>query len=296
MNALASKRFAGASPESRSVLSVSGDGLSSRNFDLLSRYIYDYSGIKMPSAKKTMLEGRLRRRLRFVGIDGLDPYCDYLFNDGGLETEAIHLIDAVTTNKTDFFREPTHFDHLTNKALPDLVAKGHRRLRVWSSACSIGAEPYTLAMVIEDFIEAKGGPDYSILATDLSTDVLRVAKRGIFSTAMIEPVDRERRKRYVMEPRDPGRGEVRIHPKLRSKVGFGRLNLMDRSYTVGDAMHVIFCRNVLIYFDKKTQEQVLSRLCDKLLPGGYLYVGHSETITGFALPVRQVANTVFQKV
>ncbi|KQW24219.1 chemotaxis protein CheR [Rhizobium sp. Root274] len=296
MIALALKTSATTGPERSSMASALGDGLSARNFDLLSRYIYDYSGIKMPVTKKTMLEGRLRRRLRFVGIDGLNEYCDYLFKDGGIESEAIHLIDVVTTNKTDFFREPTHFDHLTNKALPDLVAKGHRRLRIWSSACSIGAEPYTLAMVIEDFSQANGGPDYSILATDLSTDVLRVAKRGIFSTAMIEPVDRERRKRYVMEPRDPARGEVRIHPKLRAKVGFARLNLMDTSYSVGDAMHVIFCRNVLIYFDKKTQEKVLSRLCDKLVSGGYLYVGHSETITGFALPVRQVANTVFQKV
>lgn len=296
MNALAFKRTAGTRAESRSVMSAPGDGLSARNFDLLSRYIYDYSGIKMPIAKKTMLEGRLRRRLRFVGLEGLNEYCDYLFNHGGLDTEAIHLIDAVTTNKTDFFREPTHFEHLSNKALPDLAAKGHRRLRVWSSACSIGAEPYTLAMVMEDYLEMKGGPDFSILATDLSTDVLQVAKRGIFSSAMIEPVDPERRKRYVMEPREPARGEVRIHPKLRSKVGFARLNLMDRSYSVGDPMHVIFCRNVLIYFDKKTQEQVLSRLCDRLLPGGYLYVGHSETITGFGLPVQQVANTVFQKV
>jgi chemotaxis protein methyltransferase CheR len=296
MNASALKTLATTGPQRQSTASTLGDSLSSRNFDILSRYIYDYSGIKMPIGKKTMLEGRLRRRLRFVGIDGLNQYCDYLFNDGGIESEAIHLIDVVTTNKTDFFREPTHFDHLTSKALPDLVAKGHRRLRVWSSACSIGAEPYTLAMVIEDFVQAKGGPDYSILATDLSTDVLRVAKRGIFSEAMIEPVDRERRKRYVMEPRDPSRGEVRIHPRLRAKVGFARLNLMDASYGVGDPMQVIFCRNVLIYFDKKTQEKVLSRLCDKLVPGGYLYVGHSETITGLALPVRQVANTVFQKV
>lgn len=272
------------------------DALNSRNFNLLSRYIYDYSGIKMPIGKKTMLEGRLRRRLRFLGIDSLDRYCDYLFKDDGLETEAIHLIDAITTNKTDFFREPKHFDHLTSQALPDLASSGHRRLRFWSSACSIGAEPYTIAMVAEDFIQANGGPDYSILATDLSTDVLGVARRGVYSSAMIDPVDAERRKRYVMEPVDRSRGEVRIHPKLRSKVGFARLNLMDSAYSVGDPMHVIFCRNVLIYFDKPTQQQVLSRLCDRLVPGGFLYVGHSETITGFALPVRQVANTVFQKV
>lgn len=271
-------------------------GLSPRNFDHLSRYIYDYSGIKMPAAKKTMLEGRLRRRIRELGIDYLDDYCDYLFKHGGIESEAIHLIDAVTTNKTDFFREPKHFEHLVKAALPELIAAGHRRLRIWSSACSIGAEPYTIAMVVEDFMKATGGPDYSVLATDLATDVLRSARRGVYPTAMIEPVSREHRKKYVMESRDKGRDEVRISPKLRAKVGFARLNLMDESYPIGDKVHVVFCRNVLIYFDKKTQEKVLSRLCDNLVPGGFLYVGHSETITGLTLPVKQVANTVFRRV
>ena len=271
-------------------------GLSARNFDILSRYIYDYSGIKMPSAKKTMLEGRLRRRLREVGIEYLDDYCDYLFKQGGIESEAIHLIDAVTTNKTDFFREPKHFDHLVSAALPELIAAGHRRLRIWSSACSIGAEPYTIAMVVEDYMKAKGGPDYSVLATDLSTDVLRSARKGIYPSAMIEPVSREHRQKYVMESRDRVRNEVRISPKLRAKVGFARLNLMDESYPIGDKVHVVFCRNVLIYFDKQTQEKVLTRLCDNLVPGGFLYVGHSETITGLTLPVKQVANTVFRRV
>jgi len=113
---------------------------------------------------------------------------------------------------------------------------------------------------------------------------------------MIEPVDRPRRLRYVMEARDPERGEVRIHPKLRARIGFGRLNLMDRAYEIGDKVHIVFCRNVLIYFDKPTQEKVLSRLCEKLVTGGFLYVGHSETISGLNLPVKQVANTVFRKV
>ena len=271
------------------------DELSSRNFDILARYVYDYSGIKMPLSKKTMLEGRLRRRVRVVGAASLNEYCDYLFKHDGIRSEAIHLIDVVTTNKTDFFREPKHFDHLTTHALPALIKRGDRRLRFWSSACSIGAEPYTIAMVVQDFIDANNGPDYTVLATDLSTDVLQVARRGVYSNAMIDPVDSERRRRYVMEPIDRNRGEVRIHPRLRSKVGFARLNLMDTSYNVGDQMHVVFCRNVLIYFDKPTQFKVLDRLCDKLATGGYLYVGHSETITGFDLPVKQVANTVFQK-
>ncbi|MGZ9722205.1 CheR family methyltransferase [Rhizobium miluonense] len=271
-------------------------GLSRRNFDQLARYIYDYSGIKMPPAKRTMLEGRLRRRLRATGIVDLDDYCDYLFKHGGIDREAIHLIDAVTTNKTDFFREPKHFEHLEQSALPELVAAGHSRLRIWSAACSVGAEPYTIAMVLEDYREARGTPDYSILATDLSTDVLKAARKGIYPIGMIDPVDRQKRIRYIMEPRDPQRGEVRIHPKLRAKIGFGRLNLMDRAYEIGDKVHIVFCRNVLIYFDKPTQEKVLARLCEKLVTGGFLYVGHSETISGLNLPVKQVANTVFRKV
>ena len=275
---------------------VSEDGLSSRNFEALSRYIYDYSGIKMPVTKLTMLEGRLRRRLRATGIPSFNAYCDYLFKHGGIEKEAIFLIDAVTTNKTDFFREPKHFEFMEQVGLPELAAAGHRRLRLWSAACSIGAEPYTMAMVIQDFVESQPGIDYRILATDLSTDVLAAARRGVYPRDMIQPVPAEMQRRHVMVSRDAGRGEVRIHPRLRSAIGFARMNLMDNAYRVGDPMHMIFCRNVLIYFDKPTQAKVLSRLCDCLAPGGFLYVGHSETVTGISLPVRQVANTVFKKI
>ncbi|MBW8301521.1 MAG: protein-glutamate O-methyltransferase CheR [Hydrogenophaga sp.] len=272
------------------------DHISKRNFDQLARFIYDYSGIKMPPTKLTMLEGRLRRRLRATGISSFDDYCDYLFKHDGLEQEKVFLIDAVTTNKTDFFREPNHFNYLRDHALPKLAARDLRRFRIWSSACSTGAEPYTIAMVLDDFTGDNPQRDYAILATDLSTDVLQTARRGIYSADMVAPVPPELRERYVMTPLDAHRREVRIHPALRSKVGFARLNLMDPSYGVGDPMHIIFCRNVLIYFDKPTQQRVLSRLIECLVPGGYLFIGHSETVSGFDLPIRQVANTVFEKV
>ena len=272
------------------------DGLSSRNFEALSRYIYDYSGIKMPITKLTMLEGRLRRRLRATGIPNFNDYCDYLFKHGGIEKEAIFLIDAVTTNKTDFFREPKHFEFMERTGLPELVAAGHKRLRMWSAACSIGAEPYTMAMVLQDFADSNPGIDYRILATDLSTEVLHAAKRGVYPRDMVQPVPADLQRRHVMISRVATRGEVRIHPRLRSTIGFARMNLMDSAYKVGEPMHMIFCRNVLIYFDKPTQAKVLSRLCDCLVPGGFLYVGHSETVTGITLPVRQVANTVFKKI
>ena len=280
----------------RSIPSIQ-DGISPRDFDRLAKFIYGYSGIKMPATKVTMLEGRLRKRLRVTGHSNFDDYCKYLFKEDGLEAETIHLIDAVTTNKTDFFREPNHFQYMVDKVLPELVSQRHREIRTWSSACSIGAEPYTIAMVMESYFQEMA-PDvrYQILATDLSTDVLRTAHKGIFTPEMVDPVPPVLRQRYIMQSKDKNRNEVRIHPRLRARVGFARLNLMDEKYPVGDPMHMIFCRNVMIYFDKQTQAGVLSRLCDCLQPGGYLFIGHSETIAGFDLPLVTVANTIFQRI
>ncbi|MBB6163291.1 chemotaxis protein methyltransferase CheR [Rhizobium wenxiniae] len=274
------------------------DRLSKRNFEALSKFIYSYSGIKMPLSKSTMLEGRLRRRLRVTGIATFDDYCDYLFNHDGIEREAIYLIDAVTTNKTDFFREPKHFDYMRDVALGDIVRQfSERRLRIWSSACSTGAEPYTLAMVMSDYLQSQAPDrDYFILATDLSTDVLQKAQKGIYSSDMMAPVPPEMMRRYVMRATNAHRQEMRVAPMLRQKVGFARMNLMDAKYPIGDPMHIIFCRNVLIYFDKQTQSQVLTRLCNSLAPGGYLFIGHSETVSGFDLPIRQVANTIFKRI
>jgi chemotaxis protein methyltransferase CheR len=271
------------------------DELSARNFERLGRYIYDYSGIKMPSSKRTMLEGRLRRRLRVTGHATFNSYCDYLFKDDGLETESVFLIDVVTTNKTDFFREPRHFEYMTSDVLPEFKAAGLRRLRAWSAACSTGAEPYTMAMVMQQFADLNGGLDYQILGTDLSTEVLETALRGVYPNEILAPVPPEMR-HWVMPARDSRRGEGRIHPSLREKLSLARANLMDESYSVGDPFDMIMCRNVLIYFDKQTQTKVLKRLCERLRRGGYLFIGHSESITGIDLPLVAAANTVFKKI
>ncbi|MGO8152145.1 protein-glutamate O-methyltransferase CheR [Rhizobium leguminosarum] len=273
-----------------------GDRISKRNFDKLARFIYDYSGIKMPPTKLTMLEGRLRRRLRATNQATFDDYCDFLFNEDGLAQETVYLIDVVTTNKTDFFREAKHFDYLQSVALPAISNSGVRTIRTWSSACSTGAEPYTMAMVLAEFAEGRNDVSYSVLATDLSTDVLQTARRGIYPEDLIAPVPRDLQRKYVLTAKQPGRREVRITPKLRSKIGFARMNLMDEKYPIGEPMHVIFCRNVLIYFDKQTQAGVLNRLCACLAKGGYMFIGHSESITGFDLPLKQVSNTVFQRI
>jgi chemotaxis protein methyltransferase CheR len=269
--------------------------LSARNFQRLATFIQDYSGIKMPANKRTMLEGRLRRRMRATRITDVNEYCRFLFEEDGLAAETIHLIDAVTTNKTEFFREPAHFDFLVAKGLPALAAKGKREIKIWSSACSTGAEPYTIAMVMEEFCETHRGLDYSILCTDICTEVLDQAIAGRFAEGMIEPVSMARRQRYVMRARDASRPEVRMRPELRSKLSFARLNLMDDAYPIETNLDIVFCRNILIYFDKATQAKVLKRLCNHLSPGGYLFLGHSESIVGIDLPVVQIANTVFQK-
>jgi len=275
---------------------VQPEPLSARNFARLASVIQEASGIKMPAAKKTMLEGRLRRRVVALGLADLNAYCDYLFEAGDYEAELIHLLNVATTNKTDFFREPAHFDFMTKIALPDLAAQGRRTVKIWSAAASIGAEAYTLAMVMEEFRRTERGLDYTILATDICTDVLAQAAAGRFPKAMIDPVPMELRKRYLLQSRDPAVQDVRIAPSLRAKAAFARLNLMDDHYPVDDDYDFVFCRNILIYFDKPTQERVLANLCRHIRAGGYLVLGHSESAIGVDLPVMAVVNTIFQKV
>ncbi|MBN2972184.1 protein-glutamate O-methyltransferase CheR [Roseomonas aeriglobus] len=277
-------------------LALTGDTLQKRDFDRLAAYIYEKAGIRLVPAKITMIEGRLRRRVRAKGLSSLSDYCSWLFQDDNLDLENEHLLNAVTTNKTDFFREPKHFEYLMQHALPAMRDAGIRRLRVWSAAASTGAEAYTLAMLLDSYAADHGGPDYGILATDLDTEVLRIARRGVFPADMLSPVPPALRARYALRASDPKRNEMRIVPELRAAVGFAQLNLMDARYPVGDPMDIIFCRNVLIYFDKPTQERVVRRLTDCLRPGGLLFLGHSESITGFDLPLTAVSNTVFKRV
>jgi chemotaxis protein methyltransferase CheR len=271
---------------------VGMDRLTRHDFSRLARFIHDYSGIKVPPSKKTMVEGRLRRRVAANRFANLDEYCRYLFDEDGLRNETIHLIDVITTNKTDFFREPNHFDFLVEAALPEIHADP---VKVWSTASSIGAEPYTLAMVMQDASDQGRRFRFSILATDISTQVLETAVAGIYAQDMIAPVPMDMRKRYLLRSRDKARGQVRIVPELRKTVRFGRLNLMDGNYPVDQDMDVIFCRNMLIYFEKPTQQSVLSKLCDHLKPGGFLFLGHSESLAGLSLPLTPVGPTVFRR-
>ncbi|MGO9483703.1 MAG: CheR family methyltransferase [Rhodomicrobium sp.] len=274
---------------------VSIDYLTPRNFEFLAKFIEGYAGIRMPPSKKTMVECRLRRRAHALGMNSLHDYCSHLFQRGGLDSEAVNLIDAVTTNKTDFFREPKHFDFLVQEAIPALLDEGYLSrtpLKVWSAACSIGAEPYTLAMVLAELRYTV--PDFSILATDISTQVLKLGMQAIYPEIMAHDIPPELRKRYLLRAKRGERDRVRVVPELRRTVRFQRLNLMEAPYTADRNMHVIFCRNILIYFDKQTQRMVLKNICDHLHPGGFLFLGHSETVAGFELPLTQCAASVFR--
>ena len=253
----------------------------------------------MPTAKKTMLQSRLLKRLRAVGKETYEEYYDYVFSAQGTNRELVNMIDVITTNKTEFFREPKHFEFLVQQALPELIhTRGtgiRRKLLVWSAGCSTGEEPYTLAMVLKDFPANRRKIRFEILATDISTRVLEAAKIAVYDHEKVAPIPMVMRKRYLLQSKDRSQKKVRIAPELRSAVRFQRLNFMDNDFSLSESMDIIFCRNVIIYFDRPTQEKVLNRLCRHLNPGGYMFMGHSETLNGLQVPLIQVAPTVYRR-
>ncbi len=273
------------------------EALSSRDFAALSSFIYKEAGIRLGPEKKTMLEGRLKRRLRDLNLDSFRQYCEYLFGEEGLRQEKVPFLDVVTTNKTDFFREAKHFDFLAQRALPELAPScGGNPFLVWSAGCSSGEEPYTLAMVLSEFAKSHPGFRFRILATDISSRVLEKARLGIYTTDDVEPVPSVLRRKYLLRSRQPGADRVRIVPELRGLVEFRRLNFMDTNYGVGEKADAIFCRNVIIYFDRPTQQKILGNLVDHLKPGGYLFVGHSETLHDMNLPVEAVGPALYRRI
>ncbi|WP_432738888.1 CheR family methyltransferase [Maridesulfovibrio sp. FT414] len=269
--------------------------MSDADFQKFSTLIKGEFGIKMPSSKKTMLEARLQKRLRALGFACHSQYCDYLFSPGGFEKELTQLIDVVTTNTTDFFREPKHFEMMLSTVLPDLAQRVTRPLKVWSAGCSSGEEPYTIAMVLSEFAERNHNCKFSILATDISTDILRRAMNAVYPMSKVEVIPMALKKKYLLKSKDKTKQLVRIAPDLRKLVDFRRLNFME-PFPFKDQKDIIFCRNVVIYFDRATQEQLFKKFCTQLHKGGYLFIGHSESISGMDLPVRQLAPTVYQKV
>src|ERR1017187_225305 len=272
--------------------------LSPESFARFAQFITGELGIKMPETKLTMVQSRLLRRVRELGLKSVEQYGEYFFQSSHAE-EREQFINAITTNKTDFFREPEHFDFLIRTAIGSLSRGGARRpgsrLKVWSAGCSSGQEPYTLAMVLNEYARERPGFDFAILGTDVSTRVLDQARTGIYPEPEIGPVPPELRRRYVWRSRNKSEPFIRIVPELRRKIAFHSLNFMDDDYRLRDVFDIVFFRNVMIYFDRGTQESVIRKISRHLAPGGYFFAGHSESLAGMDIPLRCVRTSIFQK-
>lgn len=270
--------------------------LSSAEFERIKDFIENHCGIKLPPTKKQMVEGRLRKRLRKHSFTTYEEYLDYVFTSGEGEEEIVSLIDVLTTNKTDFYREPGHFEYMRDRVLPYLLKDNDSaRVKVWSAGCSSGEEPYTLSMELHGFFENIKGWSFEILATDISTEVLRKACTAIYDEEKISNLPFEIKKKFFLRSKDRNDCKVRPKPFVRKSVRFARLNLMDEKFSHDKDYDIIFCRNVIIYFDRETQERILRKLVSHLKPGRFLFLGHSETIHGMNLDVETVAPTVYRK-
>lgn len=270
--------------------------LTPAQFQRFAEFIGKNLGIKMAEVKMPMLQSRLQRRLRELGLRSVEEYQEHLFGESGA-TELEEFINAVTTNKTDFFRESKHFEFLARVVLPEFTEASARsaRFKLWCAGCSSGEEAYTQAMVLQEHARAHPEFNYSILATDISTRVLRQAEAAVYDETEIEPIPDRLRRQYLLRSRHSQPPRFRIAPVLRDRVQFHRLNFMEPRYPIGDVYDAIFIRNVMIYFDRRTQEAVVNRLCEHLKPEGHLFIGHSESLNGLNVPVRLVGPAVYRK-
>ncbi|MGD2035783.1 MAG: CheR family methyltransferase [Bacteroidales bacterium] len=270
--------------------------LHDKEYLRLSSYIMSQYGIKLPPIKKSLLQGRLQKRLKALDLKNFKEYTDYLFSAAGQKEEIAHMIDAVSTNKTDFFREPIHFKFLLEAGIKEYTAGNSKRLSVWSAGCSSGEEPYSIAMTLKEYSLHNPGVDFQIIATDISNGVLEHAGIGIYNIEKIEMIPLDLRKKYLLKGKNAYKNKVRIHPEIRKKITFQKFNLVSSKYSSIGKQDFIFCRNVLIYFERELQNRILSQLCQQLFTGGYLFLGHSESITGFDLPLKQIKPTIFRKI
>lgn len=276
---------------------MSNKGLSDQLFELFSRLVYQECGINLHSGKKELLQARLNKRLRATGFTSYREYYDYITsaqNNG----EIIHFLDCISTNLTYFFREPKHFEFLERIALPELIRtktnEHNLRIRIWSAGCSTGEEPYSLAMCVRAHLNDPAKWDFKILATDISTKVLQVGVTGVYPKVKVEKVPRDLLRTYFRkQSQQEGDGFV-AGPSLKDIITFRRLNLKD-NYPFSGPFDFIFCRNVMIYFDKETQQHLVQKMAKYLSVGGYMMVGHSESLTGLQHPLTYVQPSVYKK-
>jgi len=267
--------------------------LTEDSFKKFKDLIYNKCGICLHEGKKELVRARLNKRLRQTGIKTFTDYYKYLTQeDNG--NELVVMLDAISTNKTSFFREIKHFDFLKEQVFPKYAAGDYgRRLRFWSAACSSGEEPYTLAISLLEYLGSTSY-DIKILATDISTKVLGEAQRGVYQEDRVEDIPGPLIRSYFQQGHGRQKGFYRVKPHLRNLISFKRFNLMDK-FPFNTIFQFIFCRNVMIYFDKKTQERLVNKFYNCIIPGGYLMIGHSESLTGVNHPFKYIQPSVYQK-
>lgn len=274
--------------------------ISDELFAQVGKLITERFGIKMPADKKTMFQARLQKRLRELNIDSFDQYVSTLFDGDETTAEFELLSDFISTNKTEFFREEDHFKLLSELVIPGYLKNirfsARENFKIWSAGCSSGQEAYSIAIQIEEFIRFSGIKfNYSIVATDISQRMLKQAKEAIYPMAQVDNIALEIKKRYLLKSKNPEEMKIRIVKELREKLTLAYLNLMDLKYPFTGEFDVIFLRNTLIYFEPAVQLEVLGKILDCLKPGGYLFIGHSESIINLSLPIKAVAPSIYFK-
>jgi len=264
----------------------------------VSDFIGTEVGIQLPMAKRTLVESRLSKRLRILGFTDFKSYLDHTLESADGALEKLQLIDVLTTNKTSFYREPDHFEYLINHAVPAIIKRNNttrREVNVWCAGCSTGEEAYTLSIELNEIANNSDSAPFSILATDISHTCLSKASRGIYTDRQAESIPMELRKKYLLRSRNTDEALVQMGPKLRHRIQFKSLNLMDSRFDAPKNMDVIFCRNVMIYFNNQLREALVARFETHLVKGGYLFVGHSESLNGIKTTLEQVAPMVYKK-
>jgi len=266
--------------------------ITKQEYDRIRTLLYDESGISLGENKQSLVVSRLTKRLRDLRLDGFSSYYEYVTRDSSGE-EFTRMLDLLSTNKTDFFREPKHFEFLREHILPAL--EHEKRIRIWSSACSTGEEPYTIAMALHEGVSNPAQWNFQILASDISTRVLAHAARGLYAEDRIRDVPAEIVRRHFLRGRGESAGLVKVKPHLSQIITFRRMNLMDERFPIKAPLDLVFCRNVMIYFDRPTQERLVNKFYRHLKPGGYLFIGHSESLQWVSHPFKTVAPTIYLK-
>jgi chemotaxis protein methyltransferase CheR len=280
----------------KSVANVLVDAqITPQEFEFVRTVVEKNAGIVLSSNKMQLVQGRLVRRARELGLSSIGEYCDIIRN-GGPE-ELVGLINAITTNVTSFFRESHHFDALTSVMLPEAIGRNERsrRLRIWSAGCSSGEEPYSIAMASAEALNNTRGWDFKILATDIDSEILHIAEQGYYTSERMTGISDERRRRWFVRDDTNEEGDLQVIAELKSLITFRPLNLMN-NWPMRGPFDVIFCRNVMIYFDQPTRDRLLMRYAGLLADGGYLCLGHSESIHSQHSHFKLVGRTIYRKV